>query len=71
MRGINQRVGDTVTVSVAENRPTFEQMRTKFLREAQRMAQLHNPHVVPVTDFFEDVTNRYPIGRMESRIATP
>lgn len=53
MRGINQRVGDTVTVSVEENRATFEQMRTKFMKEAQRMAQFRNPHVVPVTDFFE------------------
>lgn len=53
MRGINQRVGETVTVSVEDNRAVFEQMRTKFLKEAQRMAQFHNAHVVPVTDFFE------------------
>ncbi len=59
MHGINQRVGDTVTVSVAENRPIFEQMRTKFLKEAQRMAQFHNPHVVPVTDFFEQNGTAY------------
>ena len=53
MRGINQRVGEAVTVSVEDNRAVFEQMRTKFLKEAQRMAQFHNAHVVPVTDFFE------------------
>lgn len=59
MRGINQRVGDTVTVSVEENRPTFEQMRTKFLKEAQRMAQFHDPHVVPVMDFFKQNGTAY------------
>ena len=53
MRGVNQRVGENVTVSVEDNRATFEQMRMKFLKEAQRMAQFHNAHVVPVTDFFE------------------
>lgn len=59
MRGINQRVGDSVTVSVEENRASFEQMRAKFLHEAQRMAQLRNPYVVRVTDCFEQNDTAY------------
>ena len=59
MRGINQRVGDSVTVSVEENRASFEQMRAKFLHEAQRMAQLKNPYVVRVTDCFEQNDTAY------------
>ncbi len=59
MRGINQRVGDSVTVSVEENRASFVQMRAKFLHEAQRMAQLKNPYVVRVTDCFEQNDTAY------------
>ena len=54
MRGINQREGTTVTVSVAENKPTFEQMREKFYKEAQRLARLEDLHIVSVNDFFEE-----------------
>ena len=59
MRGINQRVGDRVTVSVEENCASFEQMRAKFLHEAQRMARLRNPYVVRVTDCFEQNDTAY------------
>ena len=38
MKGINVRQGKIVTVSVEDNRSDFELMRTKFLKEAQRMA---------------------------------
>ena len=50
MRGINQREGTTVSVSQEENRQTFNHMRTKFYNEAERLAQLEEPHIVEVND---------------------
>ena len=64
MRGINLRQGNTVTVSVENNRATFEQMRAKFFKEAQRMARIENPHVVEVTDCFEENATAYYVMKL-------
>lgn len=59
MRGINQRVGNSVAVSQDENLPVFVQMREKFYHEAQRMANLEETHIVQVSDFFEENETAY------------
>ncbi len=59
MRGINIRQGLDVTVSVGDNRATFQQMKDKFYKEAQRLAQLEEQHIVKVTDFFEENQTAY------------
>lgn len=59
MRGINQREGNTVTVSQEENRDTFDHMRSKFYSEAQRLAVLNEPHIVKVTDLFKENDTAY------------
>ena len=73
MRGINQREGTRVTVSIEENRESFNQMREKFYKEAQRLAELEEPHIVEVTDFFEDNQTAYYVMKLingESLAAT-
>lgn len=59
MRGINQREGTRVSVSLEDNRLTFSQMREKFYKEAQRLARLEELHIVEVTDFFEENETAY------------
>lgn len=59
MRGINQRVGNSVAVNQDENMPVFVQMREKFYHEAQRMANLEEAHIVQVNDFFEENETAY------------
>lgn len=59
MRGINLRDGSSVSVSVDENRLTFDQMRDKFYKEAQRLAKLEEMHIVEVNDFFEENHTAY------------
>ena len=54
MRGVNWRDGMTVTVSVPENRPSFDAQRDKFKKEAQRLWRLKNEHIVKVHDLFEE-----------------
>ena len=57
---INQREGQTVTVSMEANRTTFDKMREKFHREAQRVRKLREKHIVEVTDLFlENGTSYY------------
>lgn len=64
IRGINQRQGVTVSVSLEENRTTFNQMRAKFYNEAQRLASLEEQHVVDVSDFFEENQTAYYVMRL-------
>lgn len=64
MKGINVRQGNVVSVSVEDNRSDFELMRTKFLKEAQRMALIENPHVAEVSDFFEENGTAYYVMRL-------
>ena len=54
MRGVNLREGDTVTVSVPDNKATFESQKAKLKKEAQRLHKLHNAHIVQVHDLFEE-----------------
>lgn len=54
MKGINLRDGNTVTVSVPDNRPSFDAQRDKFKKEAQRLWRLRNDHIVKVHDLFEE-----------------
>ena len=73
MRGINLRQGTRVTVSVDDNRDTFNQMREKFYKEAERLAVLEEPHIVEVTDFFEENQTAYYVMKLidgESLAAT-
>lgn len=73
MRGINQREGVEVSVSLAENRESFNQMREKFYKEAERLAVLEESHIVEVTDFFEENQTAYYVMKLidgESLAAT-
>ena len=56
MKGINLRDDDqtTVSVSIAENVAQFSEQREKFKKEARRLRQLQNPHIVRVHDLFEE-----------------
>lgn len=56
MKGVNQRNGDSVTVSVSnsDNLHTFESQKKKIKKEAQRLHSLHNPHIVHVHYLFEE-----------------
>jgi len=53
MRGINTREKDMVTVSLKENRKTFDSQKNKFSKEALRLHQIKNAHITHVSDFFE------------------
>ena len=64
MRGINQREGTSVTVSVNDNLPIFEQMRQKFFKEAKRLAGLEEQHIVEVSDFFEENQTAYYVMKL-------
>ena len=73
MRGINVREGTRVSVSQEDNRSTYDQMREKFYKEAQRLALLEDPHIVEVNDFFEENQTAYYIMKLvdgQSLLAT-
>lgn len=61
MRGVTQRDGNQTTVSVSniENQESFLQQREKFKKEARRLRQLNNPHIVRVHDLFEENGTAY------------
>ncbi|MBR6979721.1 MAG: protein kinase [Prevotella sp.] len=46
--------GKTVVVPLDENVSFFEKQRERFMDEALRLANLSNPHLVPVYDSFEE-----------------
>lgn len=56
LKGVSQRNGDSVTVSVSnsDNLNTFESQKRKFKKEAVRLRKLNNPHIVRVHDLFEE-----------------
>ena len=54
MKEINLRDGSNVTVSIPGKKSTFEGQRGKFMKEAQRLWKLDNPHIVKVHDLFEE-----------------
>lgn len=61
MKGVTQREGDQTTVSVSnsENTNSFLEQREKFKKEARRIRQLNNSHIVRVHDLFEENGTAY------------
>ena len=61
IRGVNDRADDQtkVTVSNAVNVYSFSQQREKFKKEAMRLFELRNPHIVRIYDFFEENDTAY------------
>lgn len=64
MQGVNLREGNNVTVSQPDNADAFDQMRTKFFNEAKRIARLEEPHIVEVSDFFEENRTAYYVMKL-------
>ena len=48
-----------VSISLSENRRTFDAQREKFRKEAQRLRKLNNPHIVRVHDLFDERGTTY------------
>lgn len=61
MRGISDRNGDSVSVSVSNktNVEQFTSQKEKFRKEARRLRKLRNPHIVAVHDLFEENGTAY------------
>ena len=61
MKGVTQRDDNQTTVSVSnsENTNGFFEQREKFKKEARRIRQLHNEHIVAVHDLFEENGTAY------------
>lgn len=61
IRGVCGRNDNTrdITVSLTENRRTFETQREKFRKEALRLHHLNNPHIVKVDDLFDENETSY------------
>lgn len=61
MKGITQRDDNQTTVSVSnsENTNSFLEQKEKFKKEARRIRQLNNPHIVRVHDLFEENGTAY------------
>ena len=55
MRGTNHRSQDGTTVEVSndENTAVFNTQLNKFRREARRIFELHNDHIIHVSDLFD------------------
>ena len=61
MKGVTQREDNQTTVSVsnADNKDGFLAQREKFKKEARRIRQLRNKHIVNVHDLFEENGTAY------------
>ena len=61
MRGVSQRDNNNTTVSVSntDNRDTFASQLEKFKKEARRLHNLNNEHIVRVHDLFEENGTAY------------
>lgn len=61
MKGVTQRDDNNTTVSVSnsENEANFLQQKEKFKKEARRLRQLKNSHIVSVYDLFEENGTAY------------
>ena len=61
MKGVNHREDDSTTVSVSNpaSRPVFDEQKRKFQKEARRLSVLNNPHIVKVSDLFEENNTSY------------
>lgn len=56
IKGVSQRGDDSRSVSISndDNMQTFDSQKLKFKKEAQRLHNLHNEHIVRVHDLFEE-----------------
>lgn len=61
MKGVTQRDDNqsAVSVSNSENIDSFQQQKEKFKKEARRIRQLKNEHIVAVHDLFEENGTAY------------
>ena len=61
MQGINQREKDQTTVSVSNemNNAMFSSQLEKFEKEAKRIIDLYNPHIIRVHDLFRENETAY------------
>ncbi len=61
MKGVTQRDGNQTTVSISnsENKNSFLEQREKFKKEARRIRQLKNEHIVTVHDLFDENGTSY------------
>ncbi len=61
MRGISERNGDSVSVSVSNqsNVTQFSEQKQKFIKEARRLYRLRNNHIVGMHDLFEENGTAY------------
>ena len=61
MKGVTQRDDNQTTVSVsnAENNNSFLEQKEKFKKEARRIRQLKNEHIISVHDLFEENGTAY------------
>ena len=61
MKGVTQRDDNQTTVSVSnsENINSFQQQKEKFKKEARRIRQLRNEHIIAVHDLFEENGTAY------------
>lgn len=61
LQGINHRGDDSTTVTISNevNASTFLSQKNKFIKEAKRIIDLHNPYIVRVHDLFEENDTAY------------
>lgn len=61
MKGVTQRADDRITVSVSntENHNSYFEQKEKFKKEARRIRQIKNEHIVRVHDLFEENGTAY------------
>ena len=61
MKGVSQRDDNQSTVSISNtaNRNSFLEQKDKFKKEARRLRQLNNPHIVKVYDLFDENGTSY------------
>jgi serine/threonine-protein kinase len=61
IKGVTHREENQASVSVSnsENASSFYQQKEKFKKEARRLRQLNNPHIVKVHDLFEENGTAY------------
>ena len=52
-------INGNVFVSAQSNRELIDRLRHRFVKEAQNIARLHNPHVVAIHDIFEQNGTAY------------
>ena len=61
MKSVNLRGDDSTTVSVGnpQNKNVFLEQKAKFVKEAKRIREFHNKHIVHVSDLFEENGTAY------------